>query len=161
MRCVGERILGQRLQCETLRFRLGSLTRRSLPPRGNRLADGKATQIKSLLGLVLIILSERASERASNRRPAAAGFPAGRLDVGTRRVFSKSKLEAARGHGCDGLVETIETLVSVIPCKRRKSTERRRKACWDLENFHQVPEPVGRKKTPDPVGRITCYSTID
>ena len=64
-----------------------------------------------------------------------------------------------RGHGCDGLVETIETVVSVVWCERRKATERRRKARWDLENFHQVPEPVGRHRTPDPVGRITCYST--
>ena len=64
-----------------------------------------------------------------------------------------------RGHGCDGLVEAIETVVSVVWCERRKATERRRKARWDLENFHQVPEPVGRHRTPDPVGRITCYST--
>ena len=63
-----------------------------------------------------------------------------------------------RGHGCDGLVEAIEMVVSVVWCERRKPTERRRKACWDLENFHQVPEPVGRHGTPDPVGRITCYS---
>ena len=50
-------------------------------------------------------------------------------------------------------------VVSVVSRERRKPTERRRKACWDLENFHQVPEPVGRKKSPEPVGRITCYST--
>ena len=73
--------------------------------------------------------------------------------------MSKSKLEAEPGDGCDGLVEAIETVVSVIPCERRKPTERRRKACWDLENFHKVPEPVGRRKTPEPVGRNTCYST--
>ena len=54
------------------------------------------------------------------------------------------------GHGCDGLAETIEMVVSVISCERRKATERRRKACWDLENFHQVPDPVGRN---------TCCST--
>ena len=108
------------------------------------------------MGLVIIILSKRASKR---RPPAAVGFPAGRLRLGTWRIFSESKLEAEPGDGCDGLVEAIETVVSVIPCERRKPTERRRKACWDLENFHKVPEPVGRRKTPEPVGRNTCYST--
>ena len=89
----------------------------------------------------------------------AEGTASGWLRLGTWRILSKSKLEAEPGDGCDGLVEAIETVVSVIPCERRKPTERRRKACWDLENFHKVPEPVGRRKTPEPVGRNTCYST--
>ena len=55
----------------------------------------------------------------------AEGTASGRLAVGTRRTFSKSKLEAAPGDGCDGLAETIETVVSVIPCERRKATARR------------------------------------
>ena len=44
---------------------------------------------------------------------------------------------------------------SVRATEADRTQGRRRKVCWDLQNFHQVPEPVGRKKTPVPVARIT------
>ena len=186
VRCVGERILGQRLQCETLRFRLGSLTRRSLPPRGNRLADGKATQIKSLLGLVLIILSERASEQSSAGGGWLPGRPAGRWDSESFlkvevRGCERARLRRARRDDRDagigypvqatevdrataqGVLGLREFSPSARTCRPKKNARPGRPD--HLLFYHRLMlasgwVASGAAKEPRPVGRITCVSTM-
>ena len=60
------------------------------------------------------------------------------------RLGGRSPAVALRGNGCEGLVETIKMVVLDILYGQQEAG---------------VPEPVGRQKTPDQVGRSTCYST--
>ena len=82
--------------------------------------------------------------------------PVGRITCSSTRVWALrwARLRRARRDDRDG---GIGYLVRATEADRAQG--RRRKARWDLENFHQVPEPVGRHRTPDPVGRIACSST--
>ena len=92
----------------------------------------------------------------------AEGIATGRLAVGSGRMFSKSQLEAVPANGCNGLFSSRLKRWSQLS---RTSDGSRPHAgslgqgVLGLREFSQSARTCWPKKTPDPVARITCYST--